>query len=90
MAPAGGGGLGLVAAATAGCKARGGTRFYMAPERLGVDAGAERRASSSDSPSRRDGPSRERREPSSEAPGLEQRNSISLADLFSGITEISK
>ncbi len=39
MAPAGGGGLGLVAAATAGCKARGGTRFYMAPERLGVNEG---------------------------------------------------
>ena len=39
VAPAAGGGLGLVAAATAGCKARGGTRFYMAPERLGGDAG---------------------------------------------------
>ena len=48
MAPAGGGGLGLVAAATAGCKARGGTRFYMAPERLGVNEGTRHSVSVSD------------------------------------------
>ena len=48
MAPAGGGGLGLVAAATAGCKARGGTRFYMAPERLGVGEGTGHSPSVSD------------------------------------------
>jgi len=48
VAPAGGGGLGLVAAATAGCKARGGTRFYMAPERLGVDEGMGHAAPVSD------------------------------------------
>ena len=48
VAPAGGGGLGLVAAATAGCKARGGTRFYMAPERLGVGEGIGHSPSVSD------------------------------------------
>ena len=48
VAPAGGGGLGLVAAATAGCKARGGTRFYMAPERLGVNEGMGHAAPVSD------------------------------------------